>query len=143
METKTLIRNKRIEKGLTMKQLAALVGVSEATVSRWESGSIGDMRRGKIPLLAKALGISVQDIMEWPEDEATVTLSRPNLTAIGQEALGPDEYYEYEETRRLAQEIFDDKDLQALFDAARGSRPEDLKMAADLLSRLKETNRDG
>lgn len=142
METKTLIRNKRIEKGLTMKQLAALVGVSEATISRWESGNINDMRRGKIPLLAKALDIPIEDIMEWPKSE-TVTISRPNLTAIGQEALGPDEYYEYEETRRLAQEIFDDKDLQALFDAARGSRPEDLKMAADLLTRLKGTNLDG
>lgn len=142
MKTKDLIKHKRIELGLTMKELANLVGVSEATISRWESGNIGDMRRGKIPLLAKALGVSVQDIMEWPEGE-TVTISRPNLTAIGQEALGSDEYYEYEATRRLAQEIFDDKDLQALFDAARGSRPEDLKMAADLLTRLKGTNFDG
>ena len=39
--------------------------------------------------------------------------------------------------------IFDDSDLHALFDAAQNSKPEDLKMAADLLRRLKGTNIDG
>ncbi len=58
METKDLIKQKRIEKQLTMKQLAEKVGVSEATISRWESGNIATMKQTKIALLAKALDIS-------------------------------------------------------------------------------------
>ena len=52
-------------------------------------------------------------------------------------------YYTDPETAQLAQELFEDKDLRVLFDAARGSKPEDLQMAADFLKRLKATNQDG
>ena len=51
-------------------------------------------------------------------------------------------YYLDPETARIAQEAFEDVNLRALFSAARGSRPEDLQMAIDLLRRLKETNND-
>jgi transcriptional regulator with XRE-family HTH domain len=54
-----------------------------------------------------------------------------------------DNYYINPETAKVAQAIFDDSDLHALFDAAQNSKPEDLKMAADLLRRLKSTNSDG
>ena len=39
------------------------VGVSEATISRWESGDIANMRRDKIVLLSKALKVSPSFIM--------------------------------------------------------------------------------
>ena len=58
MEIKDIIRNKRLERGYTMKQLADKVGVSEATVSRWESGHLSTMKHTKIALLSEALGIS-------------------------------------------------------------------------------------
>lgn len=58
MEIKDIIRNKRLERGYTMKQLGDKVGVSEATVSRWESGHLSTMKHTKIALLAEALGIS-------------------------------------------------------------------------------------
>ena len=48
MEVKDILRNKRLELGLTMKEVADAVGVSEGTVSRWESGKIGNMRRDRI-----------------------------------------------------------------------------------------------
>ena len=51
-----------------------------------------------------------------------------------------DGYYVDTETAELAQALFDDTHYRILFDAARGCRPEDLQMAADLLRRLKETN---
>ena len=37
MDIGKLIRDKRIEYGLTMKEVAQRVGVSEGTISRWES----------------------------------------------------------------------------------------------------------
>jgi hypothetical protein len=42
----------------------------------------------------------------------------------------------------MAQKLFENQGMRILFDAAQNSRPEDLKMAADLLERLKGTNTD-
>lgn len=39
-DIKEIIKNRRIELGLTLKEVATAVGVSEGTVSRWESGNI-------------------------------------------------------------------------------------------------------
>lgn len=61
------LKNRRIEKGLTMKEVAAKVGVSEGTISRWESGNIENMRRDKISKLADALDISPSEIMGWDD----------------------------------------------------------------------------
>ena len=75
MEVKDIIRNRRIELDLTMKEVANLVGVSEGTISRWESGEIANMRRDKIMALAKALRISPAIIMGWVDDpEPSYTL---------------------------------------------------------------------
>lgn len=52
-----------------MKELADMVGVSEGTISRWESGEIENMRRDKIATLAKVLNISPGVIMEWEDYE--------------------------------------------------------------------------
>lgn len=57
MDIGNLIRTKRIEKGLTIKQLAELVGVSESAVSRWETGNISNMRRDRIFNLSKAIDV--------------------------------------------------------------------------------------
>ena len=67
MNVKDIIREKRIELGMTMKEVADKVGVSEATISRWESGEIANMRRGAISSLAKTLNISPNEIMGWQD----------------------------------------------------------------------------
>ncbi|MCI8332647.1 MAG: helix-turn-helix transcriptional regulator [Clostridiales bacterium] len=59
-----LLKNRRIELGLTMKEVANAVGVSEATVSRWESGEIANMKRSRIYSLSKILKISPIQIMQ-------------------------------------------------------------------------------
>lgn len=51
--------------------------------------------------------------------------------------------YYSEETLETAQALFENEDMRLLFDAAQGCTPADLKMAADLLKRLKGTNPDG
>lgn len=61
------IKVRREELGLTMKALADKIGVSEGTVSRWESGEIANMRRDKIYNLSKALNMPVSEIMGWSE----------------------------------------------------------------------------
>ena len=134
MEIKDIIKNKRVELGLTMKQVADQVGVSEGTVSRWESGEIENMRRDKIAALSKLLSIDPRVIMGWQMqiDDSEMDGNQQHL-----------EYYTNPETAKVAQQIFDDPDLHALFDAARDSKPEALKAAAVLLKTLKGTNPDG
>lgn len=61
------IKEKRIEKNLTQKELAELVFVSESACSKWEIGkSYPDITR--IPLLSKALGISEQELITAADD---------------------------------------------------------------------------
>jgi len=57
MEIKDILKQKRKSLGLTMKDVARACDVSEATVSRWESGNIGDMKRSRIAALADILQI--------------------------------------------------------------------------------------
>ena len=53
-------------------------------------------------------------------------------------------YYLNEETAKVAQEIFENKELRVLFDAARDANPEDLRTTYDMLMALKrkEQNTD-
>lgn len=108
--------------GYTQADLARRLGVSSATASDWCNGNKMP-RSDKLQTICNWLGIELQDI----------------LTEDGKKK----EYYLDPETAKAAQDIFEDKDMRILFDAAKGSRPEDLRMAADFLKRLKETNPDG
>lgn len=83
-----IIKEKRKEKGMNMKELAKLVGVSESTVSRWESGEIKDMRKDKIILLSNALSISPMELMT-EENSGAVMVSGDNMIPlIGTVACG-------------------------------------------------------
>lgn len=75
MDIKDIIKQKRIECGYTMKELAQKVGVSEATVSRWESGNLATMKHTKIMLLANALGISPAALFTSAPEPAPAPLS--------------------------------------------------------------------
>ena len=68
---RAILSERRRELGYTMKDVAKLVGVSEATISRWESGDIANMRRDRISKLADALKISPAVIMGWEETSSS------------------------------------------------------------------------
>lgn len=63
------INERRKQLNLTLKEIADYVGVSEATVSRWESGNIANMRRDRIAALAQILKVSPIDIMGVTDDD--------------------------------------------------------------------------
>lgn len=58
MELAKIIKAKRLQYGMTMKQLAERVGVAEATVSRWESGYTEKMKIDTAGKVADALHLS-------------------------------------------------------------------------------------
>lgn len=73
---KNYLSERRKELGLNIKDIANLVGVSEATVSRWESGAIANMRRDKIKKYADALMTTTNFIMTGESEEGQdITLS--------------------------------------------------------------------
>ena len=76
MEIKDILKNRRHELGLTLTDVADAVGVKAATVSRWESGDIENMRRDRIEAYAHALGISPLAILGFEEPAQDSTQRR-------------------------------------------------------------------
>lgn len=74
------IKQLRLEKGMTLEQVADIVGVGKSTVRKWETGMIANMKRDKIALLAKALGTTPAYLMGWNEEENISVLDEPKLT---------------------------------------------------------------
>lgn len=65
MDFKDKIKSLRLSQGATLEQIGTEVGVSKATVKRWESGEIANLRRDKIYKLAKALHTTPAYLMGW------------------------------------------------------------------------------
>ena len=106
-------------------------GISIAKLERecdFSNGYIGKLKRSTFPVdkarkISKYLGI----------DLGLLTGVQTNEQA---------KYYVDDKVAEIAQAIFIDPNLRALFDAAADSKPKDLQMAAELLKRFKETNSD-
>ncbi len=59
----------RTKAGLTMEKLANMIGVSKGTISKWEKGSIKNMRQDKVQMLADIFHVSPTYIMGYEEDD--------------------------------------------------------------------------
>lgn len=59
----------RKRKGLTLEQLGKRIGVSKATIHRYESGTIENIPSDKIEAIANACGVSPAAIMGWEEKQ--------------------------------------------------------------------------
>lgn len=85
MEIKDILKSRRLELNLTLKDISEKVGVTIPTISRWESGDIANMRRDKIVSYAKALNISPAVIMGWEEPASCNSSPAPALSLTQQE----------------------------------------------------------
>ena len=61
------LHDKRKNKGLTMKELGVLVGLSESNVQRYESGKIKNVSLITLKAFATALNVEVEYLMGYKE----------------------------------------------------------------------------
>ncbi len=78
------INQLRLEKGMTLEEVATIVGVGKSTVRKWETGMIANMKRDKIPLLAKALSTTPEYLMGW---EAKKPITQEIVLSDGERML--------------------------------------------------------
>ena len=88
-DLKNRLKNRRLELNLTQAEVAKQVGVSEGTISRWESGNIANMKRSYIAAYAKVLKLKPSAIMGISEDE-----TEPNSGKLGDRDEGYSEALE-------------------------------------------------
>lgn len=71
-KTGKLIRRLRLEKGLTQKELAVLINVSDKAVSKWERGG-GMPDLSLLPPLSTVLGVSTEALLSGKLEENDMT----------------------------------------------------------------------
>ena len=104
--------------GVTTADVCKATGIGQSTMSNWKSRR--NLISGKnAQLIADYFGVSVDYLM------------------TGKEKEGGESYYLNEETSKMAQAIFENKELRVLFDAARDASPDDLQTVHSMLLALK------
>ncbi len=129
MKTYEILEQLLERNGTKIAEVVRATGISFSTFADWKSGRISQPKYDKLKKIADYFAVPVEYLMtgEMP----------PKESDSGQK------WYFSDQTAETAQELFENRDLRVLFDAARDARPEDLRLAADLLMRLKGTNPDG
>lgn len=110
------------EKGLKAADVTRATGIKSPVFSEWKKGK-SKPNTEKMIKIANFLGVSVEYLTTGKEPEIN------------------DKYYLNEETAQVAQEIFENKELRALFDVQRDMEPEDLKALHNMALALKRKER--
>lgn len=114
MELKERIKNLCKSKGISMNQLETSLKFGKGYLSKLNSST---PNTAKIKQIADYFGVSVDYLMN------------------GEEA--GEKYYLNEETAAIAQDIFENKELRALFSVQRNMAPEDLRALHNMALALK------
>lgn len=112
----------RDSRGLKDSDIVRATGITKSTFSDWKSGR-SNPKNDKLQKIASFFGVSVEYLM------------------TGEEKEGGETYYLNEETSKMAQSIFENKELRLLFDAAQDAQPEDLQTIHQMLLALKRKER--
>ena len=139
MSIKNIIKSRRKELKLSQLDVANACGVSEATVSRWESGDIGDMKRSRISALAKILKISPSILVGDIADDFYINES-PS-TYYGDHKKNLEYFADKPELLNEYMEIIESDNLRLLFDNAKELEPEDLESVLNIVVSLKKNKK--
>ena len=108
--------------GLKAADVVRGTGLPSSLFSEWKRGK-SNPKADKLQLIADFFGVSLEYLM------------------TGKEKEGGETYYLNKETAKMAQAIFENKELRALFDTARDASPDDLATAHNMLLALKRKER--
>lgn len=114
------IESLRKERKISQGNLEKELGFSNGSISKWKTSMPKPERLQKI---ADYFSVTVDYLM------------------TGNESDGKERYYTNDETASIAQEIFDNKELRLLFDAAKDAQPDDLQTVHQMLLALKRKER--
>lgn len=103
---------------MTQLELSKKLGVGTTSVYNWCNG-VKTPRMDKVDKMCDLFHCKRSDLFEDKENNPD------------------DTYYLNPETSKIAQEIYDNKELSLLFDAARDADPEDLQTVHSMLMALK------
>ncbi len=104
--------------GVTAYKVSKATGISQSSLSDWKLGKVTP-KTDNMKKIADYFGVSLEYLM------------------TGEEKEGGETYYLNEDTTKIAQDIFENKELRLLFDTARNAEPEDLKAVHNILLALK------
>jgi transcriptional regulator with XRE-family HTH domain len=116
MAFKDVLKELRINRGLTQDDLSKGTGLAKSTISMYENGN-REPNFETLELFADFFNVDMNTLFEH---------NSQNIS-----------YYLNPETAKLAQAIHDDPDLRILLDASRDLEPEDIKFVVDLVKKLK------
>jgi len=104
--------------GITAYKVAKDTGIATATLSDWKKGK-SKPKQDKMQKIADYFNVSIEYLN---------TGKPPNKD---------ENYYLDPETRKLAQEIYENPQYRVLFDASRKLTPEDIQFVIDMIDRMK------
>lgn len=122
MELRDILRTRRKALGLTLEDIAKATGVTRATVQRWESGGISNVRYDKMAKLAAVLQVTPAFLMGVKE---------PGQEEKTQEDMELEEYLDYLKNR---------SEMRMLFSVSKDATKEDVMRAVAIIEALKKSN---
>ena len=108
--------------GVSTYKVSKETGIAQSVFSSWKNG-ISTPKQDKMQKIADYFNVSREYLM------------------TGEEKEGGEKYYLNDETAKMAQDIFENKELRMLFDTARDAEPEDLQAVHNMLLALKRKER--
>lgn len=112
---KDVFKSLRIKNGLTQDELSKNIGISRSAISMYERGE-REPDFETLEVIADYFNVDM-NYLSGNEEES---------------------YYTNLQTRQIAQEIYENKELRILFDASRNAKPEDLLFVAEMIKKLKD-----
>lgn len=107
------------ERGIRVSHLEQALGFANGSIVK----TSGKTEFDRVKKIADYFGVTIEYLTEGKSEEKESTSGK--------------KYYFDDETAEFAEEVFQDKNLRALFDAARGTSPEEMKIAVEMLAKFK------
>ena len=129
MDFKDIILKLRTERGLSQEALASRLGMSKSTIAMWETG-----KRTPSPEVYEELADFFNVDMDY-------IYGRTDLRQKVHFDNDGNAYYAIDETREIAQEIYENPNLRSLFDVAKDIPADRLKAHIEFMKNLKDSEK--